>query len=112
VIDLKIYGDVDNIVEISPNQIWLGGSSGEPLESTVKIKPNRLFSFDIVEVSAASGEFIETDLQKIDTSSGREYTLTVKNTKTTRGRYFDVLTLKTTSQYQPTIKIRVYASIK
>ena len=75
------------------------------------IIPEEKYPFKIVEAVANIGENINYKLEEIKKSKRSEYLLTVKNLKKTKGRYFDVIILKTTSKIRPEIKIKVYGNI-
>lgn len=75
------------------------------------IIPEEKYPFTIVEAVAKIGEDINYNLEEIKISKRSEYLLTVENLKKTKGRYFDVIILKTTSKIRPEIQIKVYGNI-
>ena len=87
------------------------GAAGKRLSGSVTIIPEEKYPFKIVEAAAKIGEDIIYKLEEITRSKRSEYLLTVENLKKTKGRYFDVIILKTTSKIQPEIKINVYGNI-
>lgn len=87
------------------------GAAGKRLSGSLTIIPEEKYPFTIVEAVANVGENIKYKLEEIKESKRSEYLLTVENLKKTKGRYFDVIILKTTSKIRPEIKIKVYGNI-
>lgn len=87
------------------------GAAGKRLSGSATIIPEEKYPFKIVETTAKIGENINYKLEEIKRSKRSEYLLTVENLKKTKGRYFDVIILKTTSKIRPEIKIKVYGNI-
>ncbi len=87
------------------------GAAGKGLTGSLTIIPEEKHPFKIVEAVANIGENINYKLEEIKESKRSEYLLTVENLKKTKGRYFDVIILKTTSKIRPEIKIKVYGNI-
>lgn len=50
-------------------------------------------------------------LQEVKRPEGVGYVLTAENLKKDKGRYYDMITLKTDSKIKPLIKINVYGTI-
>jgi hypothetical protein len=61
--------------------------------------------------NAKNGKFIKHTLEEVISSKGTEYLLNVENLKKEKGRYFDVIVLKTTSRIRPEINIGVFGDI-
>ena len=108
---LTITGKVENIATISPKKIRFSGPSGQPLNATVNIIPEKKYAFKIIEATAKKGEYIAVSIMEEKKSEGTAYVLTVENLKKDNGRYVDTVYLKTTSKIQPTIKIPVFGNI-
>lgn len=89
----------------------LTGNIGKPIKKTVTIIPEKKYPFKITEIKALKGEDIKFEMQETETDQP-QYVLTVENIKTQQGRYFDTLTLKTTSDVQPEILIRIFGDIR
>ncbi len=86
----------------------LQGPAGEPIEKAlVSIVPWRKTPFKILELKAKSGENISYKLEEVEKADRLEYLLTVKNLKRGQGRYSDTIILKTDSEIQPKLQIRV-----
>ena len=110
-IKLTIAGDVEKLVTIHPKIVQLNGPVGKQLNSSVQILPVEKYAFRIVEAKAKNGKYIKISLKEDKTTEGTGYILTIENLKKDKGRYSDVVLLKTTSKYQTTIKIPVYGNI-
>ena len=110
-INLTITGEVKKFATIRPQRITLYGPVGEQLQASVKIIPEKKYSFRILEALAIKGNNISCNLEEIKESGEYTYLLTVKNLKKDAGRYSDTIALKTTSKILPKINISVYGSI-
>ena len=87
------------------------GLVGKQIKVVVRIIPEKKYPFKIVETSLVRGKYVRCELREVDASEGGGYALTVKNLRNRRGRYSDLITLKTTSKIRPEIKIEVYCNI-
>ncbi|MBF0451262.1 MAG: hypothetical protein HQK75_11210 [Candidatus Magnetomorum sp.] len=90
-----------------PSRITLEGKANAAISVKHTIVPEPQFKFDIVKTFADNGQFIKFSLEK-QTS---QFTLTVENTKTTAGRYWDRIHLVTDSNVQKEITIPIYGTI-
>ena len=108
---LSISGLVETFATITPRTLRLFGSSGQPLKATATIIPQDKYPFKILQAKAKKGDSIRYKLEDIKQSEKSGYLLVVENTKKVSGRYFDTIQLKTTSNIQPEIQIRVYGNI-
>lgn len=84
---------------------------GKKIQRTVTITLEEKYPFNILGVSARDGKNINFRLENVKGSRERGYRLTVVNLKEEKGRYFDTISLKTDSEIQPLIHIRVYGNI-
>ena len=87
------------------------GAIEKQIKISVKIIPEEKYPFKIVEAKAKNGNFIKHTLEEVVSSKGTEYLLNVENLKKEKGRYFDVIVLKTTSRIRPEINIGVFGDI-
>ncbi len=110
-LNLTITGEVEKLVTITPQKVWLAGPAGQPLNASVNIIPEKKYAFKIVEAKAKNGEHITVSIKEEKSAEGTGYVLTVENLKKDRGRYVDTILLKTTSEIRPTIQIRVIGQI-
>jgi len=110
-LSLKVTGEVKKFATITPTKVRLTGPAGAPLMTSVSIVPEKEYMFKVLSVEAKNGKFVDVELK--DTSKGNDnsYKLIVKSKKESPGRYFDVLKLKTDSEIQPEIDVRVYGNI-
>ncbi len=104
---LTVKGHVDTFVKLIPKRIYLRGSAGTEMKTTVKIIPQKKYPFKIVETKALNKKYIQYKLKEMQRSNKPEYELTVENLKKNKGRYFDMILLKTDSKIRPEIKIPV-----
>lgn len=110
-VQLDIAGRVENIVTINPPRVSLSGQAGDTIRQSVQIVPEERYAFKILEARANSGVNITYTLE-VDPGAGRPaYKLLVENRKTDKGRYYDVINLKTDSPLRPEIKVTVYGNI-
>ncbi len=110
--DLVISGQVDNFAAINPKTVSLRGVAGDPIESVVTIIPEKKYPFKIIDARAQNGENIKIELKEMAKSNGGGYELKVENLKTTTGRYYDAIILKTDSSVQPELNVRVYGYLR
>jgi hypothetical protein len=108
---LKVTGEVEKLVTITPTRVKLEGRAGQPIKVAVTITPGKKYPFKIIEATARSGKRIRYSLSESKSPNGLQYVLTVKNIKSGKGRYLDTISLKTTSKYRPVIDINVYGNI-
>jgi hypothetical protein len=110
--NLIVKGMVDKIATISPAHIRLTGSATAEITSEVFIVPEAKYPFKVIEALPEKGDNIMLMLKEKTTADGRSgYLLSVRNKTSTKGRYRDKITLKTTSQYQPEILLHVLGNI-
>ena len=90
-----------------PKKIDLYGMVGNQISKTVEIIPNEKFPFTIESSKVHPGTSISA---KVD-SNDKGYLITVTNTRTAPGRYWEKLILKTNSKIKPEITIPVYGTL-
>ena len=108
---LEVFGNVENFVTIRPGAVLLTGDVGIEIKVLVRIIPEDKYPFEIVGTSLIRGKYVGCELKEVDASEGGGYALSVENLRNIRGRYSDLITLKTTSKIRPEIKIKVYGNI-
>ena len=110
---IPISGEIraPEIASIKPRSLTLTGSAGKPVKGLVKIIPNDKYPFSITEVKPRDGKNIKCGLKEVEDSGKKIYVLTVENLKKEKGRYYDMINLKTDSKYLPEIRISVSARI-
>ncbi len=109
---LKIGGNVEEFARIEPHNVQLMGPSGKALKQQVSIVPLEKHPFTIVGVTAESGDNIRFKLETVKTPQTTKYLLTIENRRKEKGRYRDLILLKTDSPVRPEIRIGVYGRIK
>jgi hypothetical protein len=111
-IPLTIKARIIKPYTLSPESVKLKGSLGKPIKRTLNIAPTGDNPFTIQEIIARRGRNIRFNLEKIKKRDRMRYRLTVENTATTPGIYFDTLYVKTDSDLKPVIPITVIGKIK
>ncbi len=106
---LIFSGRVDRFVTISPKVVRLIGDVGKNLKQEVHIVPEKKYPFKIISAKADKGQRIRVELEAGSDSSGG-YVLTVEDHTNRKGRYRDMIRLKTDSDIRPVISIRVYGN--
>jgi len=107
--NLIVTGPVEKIVDIYPESVHLDGNPGDTLEAVVNITPSEKYQFSILGMETRGNSRIKARLIE-SKGDKKSWQVKIKSKSNTVGDLYDVLTLKTDSQYKPTITIRVYAS--
>ncbi|MCD6184200.1 MAG: hypothetical protein J7K84_00185 [Deltaproteobacteria bacterium] len=110
-ITLVISGEVEKFVAVIPKRVTLRGISGTNIKRSVKIIPEKKYPFKITGSRTKKGDFIEYVLEKSKKPEEFFYILKIRNKRTTKGGYHDIIYLKTDSKIQPEIKISIYGTI-
>jgi hypothetical protein len=97
---------------VNPKVARLVGQAGNPILTDISITPPAINQFDITNVSVKEGKHIRFEMEKSTAPDPQRYILHISNTKKDPGRYFDKITLKTTSEISPEIIIRVFGIIR
>jgi len=106
--NLTVTGPVENVVEIDPGSVYLDGKVGETLESVVTITPSEKYMFSILGMKQKINAGIKATL--IQPEKGvKSWQVKITSTSNKADDLYDVLTLKTDSQYKPKLVLRVYA---
>jgi hypothetical protein len=108
---LQISGNVEKFADIRPAYVRLTGTVGQPIKVPVTIIPEEKYPFKILNVQATQGTHIRFELVERPAAQGKGYTLVVENLKKDKGRYHDIIRLKTDSQIKPEISIRIFGYI-
>ena len=112
-ITIPIWGEIKSpqIASIKPRRLTLRGSARERVKGSVKIIPNNKYPFSITEIKPRDGKNIKFDLKEMEESGKKIYILTVENLKKEKGRYYDMINIKTDSKHMPEIRISISARI-
>lgn len=108
---LAIAGYVEKFVNIAPRSVRLRGYVGRTIKAVVKIIPEKKYPFKIIGSGLINPMNIRFTLEEAKPPRGAGYILTVENLKKEKGRYYDMISLKTDSKIKPLIKINVYGQI-
>jgi hypothetical protein len=110
-VTLTVAVKVEAFATIRPRLVKLTGPEGLPISQTVEILPSDKYGFKVLEINAKKGEHIVVDLKEATIAGRTAYSLTVKNLKPDKGRYFDTILLKTDHPLRPVIEIGVFGII-
>ena len=91
--------------------VKLQGAVGEQIKRTITIAANEKYPFKIIGARAKIGKDIGYELKQMKHSGGEKYLLHVENMKKQKGRYYDIIYLKTNKRPLPEIIIRVRGNI-
>lgn len=105
---LVVTGLVEKIVDINPASVYLDGNPGETLEAVVTITPSEKYPFSILQMEQKNNNRIKATLIA-PTGDMKSWKISINSRSEKAEDLYDVLTLKTDSQYEPTLTIRVYA---
>ena len=111
VADLTVTGSVKKFANVVPARIVLNGEAGADLKMTAKISPVSGELFHITGTKADRGQNIRFNLAEGQKGDKKTYTLTVENTRTAPGRYYDVIRLSTDHKVHKEILIPVVGNI-
>jgi hypothetical protein len=106
---LKIEGNVDKFVDISPTRVRMTGLAGQDISKEVSIVPLEKYPFRIVEAKPAKEGNIRVEVE--EDPEKKAYRLTVVNLKQTKTRYYDTIIVKTDSKLRPELTINVYCNV-
>ncbi len=107
-ISLVVTGPVEKIVDIQPESVYLNGNPGETLEAVVTITPSEKYPFKILGMEQKGNARTQSMLME-SKDDKKSWRVNVKATSDKVQTLYDVLTLKTDSQYKKILTIRVYA---
>ena len=91
--------------------MFLSGLVGNKIAASVRIIPEKKYPFKILSTKAKRGENINYKLRTESKHETEEYLLRIENLKKEKGRYHDIIYLKTDSSLQPEIKIIIVGNI-
>ncbi len=110
-ISLTVYGFVENFATVKPERVFLNGPVDKNISATLEIIPEEKYPFKILETSALNGNNIRVKLEKSPESKPTQYFLTVKNTAKVKGKYYDLIIIKTDNKIHPEIRIPILGNI-
>lgn len=103
---LKVSGPVERVATVTPASVYLYGQPGQTLESEVKITPSEKYPFKILEMNHLKGSGVNATLIEPGQEGG-PWIIKLSATAPRVTNMFDNLTLRTDSQYRPTLRVRV-----
>jgi len=110
-LSVTVTGLVEKFAEVRPNRIRFAGPVGQPLYAEVEIIPRKEYPFTIQNINVKDGRFIRYNLEEKCADGRRRCVMRVENTRMGKGRYADVIYLKTDSNIRPVIPIYVVGNI-
>ncbi len=111
IIHLTVNGFVEKFVTVKPERVFLNGPVDKNLSATLEIIPEEKYPFKILGTSSLNGNNIRVKLKKNSGSKSTQYFLTVQSTAKVKGKYFDLIIVKTDNQIHPEIRIPVLGNI-
>jgi hypothetical protein len=105
---ITVTGSVEKIVTIDPTSVYLEGEPGTTLETIIKITPSQKYKFSILRLEQKVNKNIQAELIA-PKKDEKAWHIKVKALSEKTGQLYDMLTLKTDSQYRSSFSIRVYA---
>jgi len=108
---LSVAGRVERFADIHPERVILRGNGGMAIRQEVVVTPLAGHPFKVTGVKAKNGANIRFEMHEKDTPEGKSYVISVENTKTTPGKYYDNLLISTDSKLKPILPIHVYGTI-
>lgn len=106
--NLVVSGPVEKIVDIQPRSVYMDGKPGDTLSTVVTITPSDKYQFSIVGMEQKMNAGIHTTLVE-PKADAQSWQIEINSTSDRAETLYDVLTLRTDSQYLPVMTIRVYA---
>ena len=110
--ELTLTGEIISAADVNPKIARLVGPAGDAIQTDITITPPAINKFDITGMKAKDGTNIRFKMEKKVKSDPKHFILHISNIKPDPGRYFDKITLKTTSTLSPEISIRVFGIIR
>ncbi|CCK81519.1 uncharacterized protein TOL2_C33620 [Desulfobacula toluolica Tol2] len=128
--NLVVTGPVEKVVDINPRSVYMNGNSGDTLETVVNITPSEKYHFSILGMEQKIRNGIQARLIEPKSSSilssiwhsfliktrliepkedKKLWQIKIKSTSDTAANLYEILTLKTDSQYKPMLTIRINA---
>lgn len=111
IVHLTVYGFVERFAMVRPERVFLNGPLNKKLSVTLEIIPEEKYPFTVLETSALNGENITFKLEKNPGPKSSQYLLTVKSKAKAKGKYFDLIIVKTDNKIHPEIRIPVLVNI-
>lgn len=108
---MAVTGVVEKFAEVQPERIRLMGPAGTLLFAEVEIIPRKEYPFTIQDIKVKDGRFIRYNLQEKCRDGRGRCVVRVESTRMEKGRYADVIYLKTDSNIRPVIPIYVVGNI-
>ncbi len=102
---------MERFADIHPERVILRGYGGQTIRQEVVVTPRASYPFKVTDVKAKTGTNIRIEMHEQDSPEGKSYVISVENTKTTPGKYYDTLLISTDSKLKPTLPIHVYGTI-
>ena len=109
---IVILGQVENFAIITPRHVKLTAKAGDKKKVSVVVLPEEKYPFKIISAAADKGQFIRFDIKDVKKANRDAYVITIENTKTTEGRFFDTIKLKIDSNVRQNLDIWVFGNIQ
>jgi len=103
---------VELLFVMHPRHAKIKTTAGSTQKATINIMPEKKYDFKILSAKAEKGDHIQYELKDVEKDGRTTYQLTVENTVTKKGRFFDTLELEMDSDVRPEISVWVFVEIK
>lgn len=101
---------MDKIVSIEPRMVRLTGKTSEKIKEVIQVIPMEKYPFSIEELVVQNKKTIDATFRPSPDATGG-WQIEVVNKQNHAGRYFNMITLKTDSDFQPQMKINVFGNV-
>jgi hypothetical protein len=108
---LTVTGSVEVFADIHPERLILRGTGDQTIRQELVVTPRASYPFKVTGIKAKNGTNIRFEMHEQVTPEGTSYVVSVENTKTSPGKYYDTLLISTDSKLKPTVPIHVYGTI-
>lgn len=108
---VRLTGNVQKFVTMTPSAVFLNGKAGEPVSATVRIIPETEPGFKLVQINAQNGKDIRHFVTEKEEDGKKVYELLIENTAETPGRYYDRLTIITDRNDQAPLILNIRGNI-
>lgn len=104
---LRISGPVTKLYTMSQRGIFLRGSAASDVTDVLTIVPEERHRFKILDATMEDGRYVGLTWTEYQIRNRTAYRIRATNLRKQAGRYRDIINIKTDSDIQPVIRVRV-----
>ena len=104
---LSLKGSIEKFATIDPPRVLMRGRSGDDLAAEVCVIPREDEPFDVRSIRPRMGTDIRAEFERRTVDGSRHFIVRIFSTRGTKGRYSDVVDVRTTSPKMPILRIPV-----